>query len=185
VLVNGKHVSLGSFAQKADANAALRASLAAQDAACLARPAGRQGRFRHPRQRVHGDKASLSPLPYHPPMPTPERPTATVRYDDTGDVYISVTVPGPSGPVTLALSVVRDEETDTWRVLLPLWPASTDVRSDFGVVSCLEPREDAEETEDGHYDPADCDEWEVMDGCATLARRTRQAGTGGGAQAST
>ena len=42
VLVNGKHVSLGSFAQKADANAALRASLAAQDAGTWVDP--REGR---------------------------------------------------------------------------------------------------------------------------------------------
>ena len=42
VLVNGRHVSLGSFAQKADANAALRASLAAQDAGTWVDP--REGR---------------------------------------------------------------------------------------------------------------------------------------------
>ena len=42
VLVNGKHVSLGSFAQKADANAALRTSLAAQDAGTWVDP--REGR---------------------------------------------------------------------------------------------------------------------------------------------
>jgi integrase len=42
VLVNGKHVSLGSYAQKADANAALRASLAAQDAGTWVDP--RRGR---------------------------------------------------------------------------------------------------------------------------------------------
>lgn len=31
MLVNGRHVSLGSYAQKADANAALRDALGAQD----------------------------------------------------------------------------------------------------------------------------------------------------------
>ncbi len=32
MLVNGRHISLGSYAQKADANAALRNALEAQDA---------------------------------------------------------------------------------------------------------------------------------------------------------
>src|SRR5579875_3640613 len=43
MLVNGRHISLGSYAQKADANAALRDALGAQDAGTWVDP--REGRI--------------------------------------------------------------------------------------------------------------------------------------------
>jgi hypothetical protein len=101
-------------------------------------------------------------------MSQPDKPTAEVSESPTGQLDIVVTIPASSGPVTLSMGVLRDQETGDWTVLLPLWPKAEDLRSRDGVnCPCFEKvfEKVFDDDPDDKYDPGDKGQyWEVVEG---------------------